>query len=273
MTGPQTPPRKYGDADGYDNYMGSWSAALSPLFLDFIGLDDRAATIVDLGCGTGSLLVAVARRCPNARLVGIDPSLVLLGKAQRRAELAGVTFREGTVEQMPIGEASADAILSMLVLQEFSDRALALNAMVRATRAGGLIAACQWDFANMPVIDALVQAIASIDPTAGARVTSSTPAAFTTLSEVADCWRQAGLTEVRADRIAVTRTFASFEEVWTPLLAGSTPSTLMLASLSSEGRRAVRQEMQIRLDDQQSLGRPISLTAEAFAVMGTRRAA
>lgn len=272
MAASEVPPSKYGDADGYDNYMGSWSSTLSPLFLDFVGLDDRVATLVDLGCGTGNLLVEIAKRRPSAQLVGIDPSAVLLGKARRRAELAGVTFLEGTVERIPVGEASADAVLSMLVLQEFSDRALALNAMVRATRAGGVIAACQWDFANMPVIDALVEAIASIDPTAGARVSSSTPAAFTTLSELSDCWRQAGLTEVRAGRIAVTRTFASFDEIWLPLLSGSTPSTLMLASLPREGRDAIRQKMRLRLDEQ-SPGVPMSLTAEAFAVVGARRIA
>lgn len=261
--------RKYADADGYDRYMGGWSAALSPLFLDFVGLEDREATIVDLGCGTGNLLVEVARRYPGARLVGVDPSSVLLGKARKRPELIRATLLEGALEQVSLSEGSVDAVLSMLVLQEFPDRFNALEQMTRITRFGGIVAACQWDFARMPVIDALVEAIAFIDPTVGARVSSSTPAAFKNVAELSECWHQAGLVEVKAGRVAVSRTFASFDDLWLPLLAGSTPSTLALAAFPTEAREAVRAKMRESLRGAVQ-GEAIQITAEALVVAGKR---
>ena len=83
MSTEPNPFRKYANADGYDAYMREWSAALSPLFLDFVGIAVAGrAQIVDIGCGTGNLLIAVAKRCPDAQLLGVDPSPVLLAKAK-----------------------------------------------------------------------------------------------------------------------------------------------------------------------------------------------
>ena len=157
MPSQSEPGRKYGDADGYDSYMGGWSAALSPIFLDFVGIDGPAR-VADIGCGTGNLLAALAARNPEASLVGIDPSLALLSKARLRPELAAAAFEVGAVEALPVQGGSADYTLSMLVLQEFADRPLALAEMRRITRVGGVVAACQWDFARMPIIAALIEA-------------------------------------------------------------------------------------------------------------------
>src|SRR5690349_41424 len=112
MTGPAQPSRaadppvarKYGDADGYDAYMGHWSRALAPLFLHFAALR-RPASLLDIGCGTGNLLAAAAPLFPGARLVGIDPSVALLRRARERAELAGAELLDGAVERLPFAEA------------------------------------------------------------------------------------------------------------------------------------------------------------------------
>jgi trans-aconitate 2-methyltransferase len=43
---------------------------------------DKASTIVDLGCGTGSLTRTLLDRWPDARIVGVDNSSEMLDKAQ-----------------------------------------------------------------------------------------------------------------------------------------------------------------------------------------------
>ena len=106
MTGPAQPSPaegpslagKYGDAAGYDAYMGHWSKALAPLFLHFAALRPPTS-LLDIGCGTGNLLAAAAALFPGARLVGIDPSAALLGRARERAELAGAELLDGAVEE------------------------------------------------------------------------------------------------------------------------------------------------------------------------------
>ena len=58
-------------ADGYDQFMGRWSARLAPLFLDFAGAAD-GERIVDVGCGTGSLTFLIAARANAAAIEAID---------------------------------------------------------------------------------------------------------------------------------------------------------------------------------------------------------
>jgi SAM-dependent methyltransferase len=90
----------YGDAAGYDAYMGRWSAALARPFLDFAALANPAAAL-DIGCGTGNLLAALRSAYPPARLVGIDPSRSLLEAAQRRRDLPGVAFFDAAADKLP----------------------------------------------------------------------------------------------------------------------------------------------------------------------------
>lgn len=257
--------RKYADADGYDAYMGGWSAKLAGPFLDLAGVRD-GGTIVDLGCGTGNLLAAAAKAFQNATLIGVDPSSALLAKARRRPELVSTTFIEGGVESIPLAAQTSDFTLSLLVLQEFSDRPAALAQMRRITRPGGIVAACQWDFARMPVIDALMVSIEAVQPSAVQAIAANSPKAFVDEDELLECWRAAGLAEVQTGRITVTQTFDEFEDLWRPLLAGSTPSTLTLAAMPQPEQLAVREAMEMKFGWHS--GWPIRIPAQALVVSG-----
>jgi len=50
------------DGDGYELNMGRWSRRLARPFLDFVGTAD-AERVLDVGCGTGHLAVAVLVQC------------------------------------------------------------------------------------------------------------------------------------------------------------------------------------------------------------------
>lgn len=266
MNGDPIVGQKYGDAAGYDSYMGSWSTALSPLFLEFAAIEEPA-NVLDVGCGTGNLLATLVNDFRAGALTGIDPSATLLNSARRRPELAGVSLLEGTAERLPFENGRFDHCLSLLVLQEFPDRLVALSEMRRVTRPGGIVAACQWDFARMPVIDALVEAITAINPPAGRWVSRTSPRAFADEAELHTHWTQAGFGDVATGRIQTTRIFDSFDDLWLPLLTGSTPSTLALAALSVEEQDAIRHGMQIRFDGEASVS-GLQVTAQALVVRG-----
>jgi ubiquinone/menaquinone biosynthesis C-methylase UbiE len=240
--GADQPLRKYGDAEGYDAYMGGWSTALSPPFIAYAEVSPHAA-ILDVGCGTGNLLAAIKASHPGAKLSGVDPSAALLAKARQRPELADAHLKEGTVEALPFDDGAFDFTLSLLVLQEFADRGRALGEMRRVTRGGGIVAGCQWDFVGMPVIDRLVEAITEINPAAGQRIGANSPRVFEDEAELIEWWTRAGFADVQAGRIAVTRDFPDFDFIWRTLLRGPTPSTLTLASLPSADQQAVYARM------------------------------
>ena len=256
---------KYGDAAGYDAYMGDWSKALAPLFLNFAALQ-QPASLIDVGCGTGNLLLAAASSFPGIRLVGIDPSAALLQRARAHTELAPAELIEGTAERTPFADATFDGCLSLLVLQEFTDRAATLSEMRRVTRTGGVVAACQWDFAQMPVIATLVEAMSSVNSAIGTHLATRSVDLIGNETDLASAWTNAIFRDVSAYRIKVTRQYRDFDHLWTSLLAGSTPSTLMLTAMPHADRDLVRQRMQTRFPARSSSG--LEVTAEALAVRG-----
>ena len=263
-------PALYGDGEGYDAYMGHWSAALAPVFLDFADAGDRAGEalpgpVLDVGCGTGNLLAALRARQPAARLVGLDPSAPLLARARARPALRSVELTQGSADHLPFGDGGFTACLSLLVLQEFHGRPEPLREMWRVTAPGGTVAACQWDFARMPVIAALVEALVAIG--AGAHLAIRGLEHFNDEQELAAAWSTAGMHEVSAARIAVARRYGNFDELWASLLGGSTPSTLTLAGLDGARRDAVREMMRTRFAMGMA-GSGLTLTAEAIAVRG-----
>src|SRR5215831_11616060 len=59
--------------------------------------------VLDLGCGTGSLALALARSAPGAEVVGIDPDPKALARARKKFARAGVTVRldRGFADELP----------------------------------------------------------------------------------------------------------------------------------------------------------------------------
>lgn len=74
----------------------------------------------------------------------------------------------------------------------------------------------------MPVIAALVEAIEHVNATAGRKISGGSPRAFADEAELLMHWDEAGFVNVTAERIAVGRTYPTFDDLWRPLLVGST---------------------------------------------------
>lgn len=73
--------------------------------------------VLDVGCGTGSLLIAVKRREPKLDAVGLDPDPKALLRARRKASRAGVSaeLEQGFADALPYAEASFDRVFSSLM--------------------------------------------------------------------------------------------------------------------------------------------------------------
>jgi ubiquinone/menaquinone biosynthesis C-methylase UbiE len=75
--------------------------------------------VLDVGCGTGTLAIAVKRHVgPAGTVVGIDASPHMLERAKRKAVKAGaeVRFQTAVVEALPFPDASFDVVFSTLML-------------------------------------------------------------------------------------------------------------------------------------------------------------
>jgi len=106
------------------------------LILDMMG-KLAGARVLDVGCGDGALVCAMALR--GAEASGVDPDPAMLAAARSRAAKAGVraTLLEGRIERLPFPDASFDVVASVTVLCFVSDAAGAIQEMARVLRPGG----------------------------------------------------------------------------------------------------------------------------------------
>jgi len=74
--------------------MGRWSARLAPAFLEVAAIGN-VRKVLDVGCGTGSLTLALAEAAPRATIVGIDLSQAFVDHARTKSSDARLTFEQG----------------------------------------------------------------------------------------------------------------------------------------------------------------------------------
>jgi ubiquinone/menaquinone biosynthesis C-methylase UbiE len=98
-------------------------------------------TVLDVGSGAGIDLFIAARKVGTAgRVTGLDMTPEMVGRAIRNLEILGlenVEFREGKMEQIPLPDASIDAIISNGVINLSTDKGQAFRDMHRVLRPGG----------------------------------------------------------------------------------------------------------------------------------------
>ena len=99
-------------------------------------------SVLDVGCGTGTLLIEAAKRVGAAGAAhGIEPSAEMVAHARRKASARGVTVnvQEGSADRLPYSDAAFDVVFSTLVLHHLPSpmQAEAIGEMRRVLRPGG----------------------------------------------------------------------------------------------------------------------------------------
>jgi ArsR family transcriptional regulator len=119
----------------WDALRGELFGATSDLRL-LPSLLDPDLVVADLGCGSGHVAVTLAPFV--ARVIGVDSSTEMLAVARSRARaLANVELRHGSLERLPLEDASLDLALCVLVLHHVADPARALAEAARTIAPGG----------------------------------------------------------------------------------------------------------------------------------------
>ncbi|KAG0222953.1 hypothetical protein BGW42_006181 [Actinomortierella wolfii] len=101
-------------------------------------------SILDIGCGPGSITVDLAKRVPNGSVVGIEYTAEPLAQARAYAAQQGVSnvdFKVGDIHALDFPDNSFDVVHVHQVLQHVKDPIQALREMRRVTKPGGIVAA------------------------------------------------------------------------------------------------------------------------------------
>jgi demethylmenaquinone methyltransferase / 2-methoxy-6-polyprenyl-1,4-benzoquinol methylase len=135
---------------------------------------------LDLGCGTGDLARQVARRYPEAHVVGADFTGPMLRNAQRRngraTEGARVALARATAMRLPFADGTFDLVTNAFVARNLPDLPKAFGEMRRVLRSGGLLVTLEITEPTSPTFGALFHAYFDrVVPWMGAAVASAGP--------------------------------------------------------------------------------------------------
>lgn len=99
--------------------------------------------VLEIGCGTGNLLLAAKRAQRGAVVVGLDPDLSALARAQRKARRRGLAVQldRGYADELPYADGSVDVVLSSFMLHHVAadEREPAMREVLRVLRPGGAL--------------------------------------------------------------------------------------------------------------------------------------
>ncbi|HEX9853780.1 MAG TPA: class I SAM-dependent methyltransferase [Acidimicrobiia bacterium] len=256
---------RWDDDNAYDAFMGRWSLPAARAFISWLDPPQQARWL-DVGCGSGAVLAAIAGAAAPAGLSGVDPSPGFVEAARRRLG-EDPDLRLGSAGNLPFEADSFDVVVSGLVLNFVPDPAAALTEMRRVAAPLGTVSAFVWDYADgMEYLRTFWDAAAAVDPEAASldeatRFPLCRPGALGALFEAG------GLNEVATSAVRVPTVFADFADYWNPLLSGQGPAPGYVASLDEATRHHLRQRLDTTLP--RSPDGTIHLSARAWCATGT----
>jgi SAM-dependent methyltransferase len=250
----------------YEDFMGRWSRRLAPEFVFWLRIPGEVHWL-DVGCGTGALTDAICTHADPASVLGCDPATPFIEYASEHSEDDRASFVVAGAGSLPDRADGYGSVTSLLALNFFPDPEAAVQEMRSVTASEGTVSACVWDYAGrMEFLRRFWDVAVAEDSSAqefdeGVRFPICRPEAL------ADLFSGADLVDVSCEAIEIPTEFASFDDYWRPLLAGTGPAAAYVASLDVDrGAALARSLEQVLPRDRDGA---IVLAARAWAVRGT----
>lgn len=197
---------------------------IDPMFkpLETLLVDAVAAhspgRVLDVGCGTGTTTLAIARRLgPSGHVVGIDVSEPMLTAARARAAREGIAadFVRADAQTYAFAPATFDMIVSRFGVMFFDDPVRAFANLRRAATDNGSLRLIAWrSAADNPFMTAAERAAAPLLPNLPARDPDAPGQfAFADAERVRSILQSSGWTSIDIDALDVDCAFPAQELV------------------------------------------------------------
>jgi ubiquinone/menaquinone biosynthesis C-methylase UbiE len=99
--------------------------------------------VLDIGCGTGSLLVLIKRQYPDVEVIGLDPDPGALLRAKRKGRRAALSIHldQGFADELPYPDGSFDRVFSSFMFHHLqaADKEKTLREVRRVLKPGAVL--------------------------------------------------------------------------------------------------------------------------------------
>jgi len=229
--------------------------------------------VLDLACGIGEPTLAVARRYPGVRVLGIDTDEAALEVARSRAvdeRLGNVEFRTMSLEELDLPAASVGAALSRLGLLLHGDQVAGARELARVLAPGAPFSLALWSAPeDNPYMRLGLETLADVVPP---DQLPGIPPRFAPLrsSETVEGWlTQAGMGTVHSEMLQWRAGFPDFD-AWWDYNTSAGPLNSLFAGLDADDRRAARARMMQLMDDSRTPSGEYEIESRCRLVWGAR---
>lgn len=256
------------EAAGYDQIMGRWSKVLAPLFIDFSGLED-GESVLDVGCGTGSLTFALAEAKSLKQITAIDFSPVFVDAVKHRNTDPRISVSQADACDLPFADGEFDRAMALLVLHFVPDAGKAIGEMRRVVRSGGTVGAVVWDhYGGMCGMRMMVDTVAALSESGRRLRAHYCFQPMVQPGEMKQAFLAQGLNDVADTQLMIRMNYENFDDYWAPIAAGEGPLGKYVVGLEA----TERSRMGAAVRDAYEAGRgdgPRSFANVAWACKGT----
>ncbi|MBR0939169.1 class I SAM-dependent methyltransferase [Bradyrhizobium jicamae] len=254
-------------ADGYEAIMGRWSQRLAVPFLDFSGVPS-SGRVLDAGCGTGSLTLALAAHPNLTAIEALDFEANYVAALRNRSADPRIRAQQGDVCALPYGDEEFDGVYSLLVLHFVSNPHQAVREMRRVLRRGAMAAATVWDnYGGMPSWRLFWDTIRALEPEAVGTGAIPAKRPLTGEGELRAAFEGAGFSDVADAMLAIRMDYADFEDFWHPMVYGQGTFGSFFDALPEARRNRLRDAVRAAYLAGESDG-PRGFASVAWAVRG-----
>ena len=112
--------------------------------------------VMDLATGTGDLAIKMAKRIPQARIMGVDLSEKMLAVAAEKVRRMGlddhIALYQGDAEQLDVADGLLDVVTVAFGVRNFGDVERGLSEIYRALRPGGHLVILEFSTPRNPLV-------------------------------------------------------------------------------------------------------------------------
>ena len=212
---------------------------------------DEAATVLDVGCGSGQATRDAARRAPGGSALGVDLSSRMIDLARRRAaseQVPNVTFQQADAQVHQFPERAFDVAMSRHGSMFFGDPVAAFSNIARALRPGGRLVLLTWQpFERNEWLSAFLTALSPGRQVPVPPSDAPSPFALSDPARVSSLLDAAGFTEVDMQGLSEPMCFGSDPEDAFGFVAGQRAG--MLRDLDPDTQALALENLRASLAD------------------------